>query len=85
MPNLSIYGAGGTDEATLTFQVEDSLGNPIDSTNQTLVYFKFAVTPPDSLTQLSNSSAKTNSSGTVSVLLVQAYAQVLLLCKPMQR
>ena len=86
VPNLSIYGAGGTDEAMLTFQVEDSLGNPVDSTNKTLVNFRFATPPPDTLTQLSLTAAKTNAGGTVSVLLgsgfragiasVQAYAAV---------
>ena len=86
VPNLSIYGAGGADAATLTFEVKDSLGNPVDTTNQTLVYFRFATTPPDTFTQLSISSAKTNSSGTVTVQLgsglragiasVQAYAPV---------
>ncbi|HTX18830.1 MAG TPA: hypothetical protein VMG34_09225, partial [Bacteroidota bacterium] len=85
-PNLSIYGAGGTDALTLTFQVRDSIGNPVDTTNQTLVHFRFATTPPDTFTQLSISSAKTNSTGSVTVLLgagfhsgiasVQAYAAV---------
>ena len=86
VPNLSIYGAGGTDATTLTFEVRDSVGNPVDTSNQTLVYFRFANTPPDTLTQLSRTSFKTNSSGRVSVILgsglkagiasVQAYAAV---------
>lgn len=85
-PNLSIYGAGGTDAVTLTFEVRDSLGNPVDTSNQTLVYFRFANAPPDTFTQLSRKSVKTNSSGRATVILgsglragiasVQAYAVV---------
>jgi hypothetical protein len=85
-PNLSIYGAGGTDAVTLTFEVRDSVGNPVDTSNQTLVYFRFADTPPDTFTQLSRKSVKTNSSGRATVILgsglragiasVQAYAAV---------
>jgi hypothetical protein len=85
-PNLSIYGAGGTDAVTLTFEVRDSVGNPVDTANQTLVYFRFANAPPDTFTQLGRKSVKTNSSGRATVLLgsglragiasVQAYAVV---------
>lgn len=85
-PHLSIYGAGGTDAVTLTFEVRDSLGNPVDTSNQTLVRFRFANTPPDTLTQLSRRSTKTGSNGRATVIMgsglraglasVQAYAYV---------
>ena len=73
VPNLSIYGAGGIDVTTLTYEVRDSVGNPVDTSNQTVVHFLFANTPPDSFTQLSRTSAKTNSTGRAAVILGSGY------------
>jgi hypothetical protein len=66
--NLSILGAGGKDAATLIFEVRDSLGIPVDTANQLKVQFKF-INRPDLFTQLNRDSARTNSSGRVTVQL----------------
>ncbi len=66
--NLSILGAGGVNACTLTFEVRDSLGVPVDTTNQVNVNFRF-VNQPDLQTQLNLDSMHTNSSGQVAVQL----------------
>ena len=66
--NLSILGAGGTNACTLTFEVRDSLGVPVDTTNQVNVNFRF-ISQPDLLTQLNPDSVRTNSAGQVTVQL----------------
>lgn len=66
--NLSILGAGGANACTLTFEVRDSLGVPVDTANQVNVNFRF-INQPDLLTVLGVDSIRTNSSGQVSVQL----------------
>ena len=66
--DLSIRDAGGTDVATITFEVRDSSGVPVDAGNKALVGFRL-VTKPDASTYLSIDTASTNSVGTVSVQL----------------
>ena len=66
--NLSILGAGGANACTLTFEVRDSLGVPVDTANKVNVNFRF-INQPDLLTVLSADSVRTNSSGQASVQL----------------
>jgi hypothetical protein len=66
-PLISIKGAGN-DITSLTFEVRDSLGNPVDENNKALVAFKL-VTAPDNAVVLSRTSAVTNSIGQVVVQL----------------
>ena len=66
--NLSILGAGGANACILTFEVRDSLGVPVDTTNQVNVNFKF-INQPDLQTQLNRDSVHTNSAGQVTVQL----------------
>jgi hypothetical protein len=82
---LSIAGSGGIDVTTLTFEMRDSLGTPINLTNQTTMGFRF-ISRPDLQTLLSRDTASTNASGRANVLLqaghkggialVQAFAYV---------
>ncbi|MDD8019100.1 MAG: hypothetical protein PHP42_12050, partial [Bacteroidota bacterium] len=82
---LSIRGAGANDATNLTFEVRDSLGNPVDDKNKATVKF-LLISKPDSLTELNRAFAVTNSSGQVIVQLtaglkagiaqVQAFATV---------
>lgn len=67
-PSISIRGAGMNDATNLTFEVRDSLGNPVDEKNKVSVTFKL-VTKPDNLTALNRASAITNSLGQVIVQL----------------
>jgi hypothetical protein len=39
-PVLAVQGVGGTESSTIIFEARDSLGNPIDFTNQTWVSFQ---------------------------------------------
>ena len=70
--NLSILGAGGPTATILTFEVRDSLGTPVDTSNSVSVDFKF-INQPDALTQLNLDSVRTNSSGQVAVQLSSGY------------
>ncbi|MGA7162309.1 MAG: Ig-like domain-containing protein [Bacteroidota bacterium] len=65
-PNLSILGAGGANACTLTFEVRDSLGVPVDTSNQVNVNFVF-INQLDA--QLGFDSVHTNSAGQVTVQL----------------
>ncbi|MDE3057391.1 MAG: hypothetical protein KGJ59_05495 [Bacteroidota bacterium] len=67
--NLSINGAGGDDIATLTFEVRDSAGNPVDASNSVMVHFTF-VSRPDSVTGFNHDSVQTDISGRAAVLLI---------------
>jgi hypothetical protein len=67
--NLSIHGAGGDDVTTLTFEVRDSAGNPVDASNSVMVRFNFA-SRPDSITGFNHDSVKTDASGRAAVLLI---------------
>ena len=66
--NLSILGAGGANACYLTFEVRDSLGTHVDTTNQVNVNFKF-INQPDLQTQLNLDSVHTNSAGQATVQL----------------
>ncbi|MGE5314164.1 MAG: Ig-like domain-containing protein [Acidobacteriota bacterium] len=82
---LSIAGSGGVDVTTLTFEVRDSLGTPVDLSNQTSVGFRF-ISRPDPAVAFNRDTVYTNAAGRVSVLLaagqkagivqVQAYAKI---------
>ncbi|MCX6136749.1 MAG: hypothetical protein NTV54_04545 [Ignavibacteriales bacterium] len=65
---LSIRNAGGTDVATITFEVRDSSAVPVDANNQAVVGFRL-ITRPDASTYLSKDTARTSSAGTVTVQL----------------
>ncbi len=83
--SLSINGAGGQDFSSLTFEVRDSAGNPVDINNRAKVHFTF-VARPDSFVTFNLDSASTDASGRVSVLLtagkkagiaqIQAYTRI---------
>ena len=76
---ISIKGAGGVDVTTLTFEVRDSLGIPVDQDNSVLVHFSL-ISKPDAATSLNRTSGMTSSAGTATVILssglVSGIAQV---------
>ncbi len=74
-PNeISIHGVGGVESSTLTWQVRDSLGFPIDINHRDTVYFEISgppvlggayVTPASGITDGSGEVLTTVNSGTV--------------------
>lgn len=66
-PLISIKGAGN-DITSLTFEVRDSVGNPVDANNKALVRFK-VISSPDAEVALNRSSVVTNTIGQVVVQL----------------
>ncbi len=65
---LSIQDGGGISSANLSFEVQDSVGNPVDKDNQVNVNFRF-ITRPDGETYFNVDSSKTNASGVAQVRL----------------
>lgn len=66
-PLISIKGAG-TDITNLTFEVRDSIGNPVDVNNKATIRFAI-ITAPDAGVALNRTSTVTNSLGQVVVQL----------------
>lgn len=66
--SISIRKSGGIDATNLLFEARDSSGTPVDANNAVWLHFKF-IWRPDSITELSSDSVKTNSKGQAVVQL----------------
>ncbi|MCL4510906.1 MAG: carboxypeptidase regulatory-like domain-containing protein [Bacteroidetes bacterium] len=62
---ISIHGVGGTESSTLTWQVRDSLGFPIDINHQDTVFFEISGIPTQGGAYITPSSALTDGSGKI--------------------
>lgn len=58
LTNLSVKGGGGNENSTLIFEGRDSLGNPVDVSNQAII--NFAIVGDTDGVKISPSSAKTD-------------------------